>query len=319
MQPQGEPGTQQCAEAQQPDRGQSQCPQPGFLGAGQQQPGQLDQQHERRELDQGDDRLQHTRHDQRGFQRGQQASRALRPPGSAGRRSGGRCGNRFGGFDFGFGGGFGGRFGAIGAHRPALGPVSLGVQLGLGKAELILQPRTQMLQRAGFRRHPAVPVRPVPGFDRGGQRCRVATLDPVHPQPRVLGDGDQQVVLVVLLEIDLDRNVLWQRADDPVHRRYGRRVTDQQVAGGQVVGHGESRRTQGHHGDGVARLGGPGPLGRRPRRFVQHHVDREMPSLGFHLGHGVAPLELGLRAVWVGNPEPQIGRRFGDGVVEHRR
>ncbi len=85
----------------------------------------------------------------------------------------------------------------------------------------------------------------------------------------MLGEREQRVVVVVLLEIDLDRNVVRDSLDDAVDGGLRGAVTDQQVAGRPVlggVGNRESARPHHHHGDGRAGLDGGRPGGGRARR-----------------------------------------------------
>ncbi len=175
-------------------RGDPERPEAGGVGAGEQQPGQLDQEHERRELDDRDDRLQHARHDQRRLQRCEQPAARLAPPASSDDLLGGcsfglrdrrlRCVRSGVGLTV-----------PRGAHRSALGPVGLGVDLLLGEAELIAHPSAQVLEGACFRSDPGVPVRPVPGLEGGGQRRAVPARHAVNSQSRVLGERDEQVVV----------------------------------------------------------------------------------------------------------------------------
>ncbi len=208
---------------------------------------------------------------------------------------------------------------AAGAHRAPCAPVGLGVHLGLGEAELVAQPGAHVLERGGLGSRPRVPVGPVAAFQCRGKRFLVAPGDPVHPQPGVHGNRDQGVVVVVLFEVHLDRDVVGDDADDAVHSGDGCRVADQQVTGGLLVGHVEPGRAhQRHHGDGGAGLHGARPPRRRPGGVVQHDVDREPSGGGVGLRNRVGALEFGFRPVRVREPEPQPGGGFGIHVLEER-
>ena len=103
---------------------------------------------------------------------------------------------------------------AGGAHLAAGAPIRLRMHLGFGEAEHVTQPLADVFERGRLRCRPGIPIRPVPGFDGVGQRLLVVAGNPVHPQPRMLRDRDQRVIVVVPLEIQLDGDVVGNRADD---------------------------------------------------------------------------------------------------------
>ena len=155
----------------------------------------------------------------------------------------------------------------------------------------------------------------------------------MHAQSGMLGERDQQVVVIMGFQVHLDREVRGYRADDAVDGRRSGRVadqqdsrrrcrgdrSDQQVPGRRLVGHAESGRPQGHHRYGVAGSGGACPRRCRPGGVVQHNLDREMTGAHLSPGDGVGPLEFGIGAVRVGEPESQPRGRFGHRVLEQRR
>jgi hypothetical protein len=198
---------------------------------------------------------------------------------------------------------------AASAHRSPGAPIGLGVYRGLGKPELVAQPPSDMLKGRGLWCRPHIPVRPVLTFDRRGQRLFVAPRNPMRPQPGMFGDRDQRVVVVVLLEVHLDRDVVGGGCDDSVHRRDRCRVPDEQVAGRRLVRCVEARRAHQRHGrDRRAGLHGLRPRRRRAGWVVQHNVDREPAGGDVRLGDRVCALELGIRPARVGKPEPQPRR-----------
>jgi hypothetical protein len=180
------------------------------------QPGQFDQQHERCQPEQSQHRLQDAGQDQRRPQRRQQATGGLGTPTAPRRFLGCRRGfrliigrRRLDHVGFGL-------VAAASAHRAPGVPVGLGVHLGFGETELVTQPRPDVLERRGLGRCPRVPVRPIPGLDRRGQGFLVVAGRPVHPQAGMLREWDQCVVVVVLLEIHLDRDIVGNRSDNAV-------------------------------------------------------------------------------------------------------
>ena len=159
------------AEPQQRHRREADLAQSRRLGAGHQQPGQLDQQHERRQLHQRDHRLQHTGGDQRRAQRREQPARGLRAPAALDRVGASCCTTTVSGSAV--TGSFSSAISwspaapplvaAAGAHRAPGAPVGLRVDLGFGEAEVVAQPGPDVLERGGFRCRPGIPVRPVAG------------------------------------------------------------------------------------------------------------------------------------------------------------
>ncbi len=319
MQPQQQRRLQHRAGGEQDHGEDPHSPQRRRVGTGQQPPAELGQQHVGRELQDRQQRLGDAGGDEYVAQRREEASRASRAPPSprrlGGRGRGGR-GGRGGGVG---GGGVGGcRAGirvAPGAHRLALRPVGLRVDLRLGEAEF-LEPLADLLERARLGGRPRVPVAPVARLERVGQRGRAGPPDPPRAHPRVGAERDLTVARVVLLEVQLDGDLPGHRREDGVDRGDRGRVADEQVAGRRLVRDLERPRAHEHEVDGHPRLGAGRPPRGGPGGFVQHEVQGEPAVVGVGLGEGVAALELASGAVR--EPPAHPGRRSEVHVVEKR-
>ena len=258
-------------------------PQPGLVGAGQQQPGEFDQQHERRQLDQRDHRLQHPGDDQRRLQRRQQPARGLRPPAAravqpresvAGASAAGT----------GVTVGRGGLLlvtAALLAHRPPAIQYAWACISDLGKPNSSLSRVRTCLRVVDSGVAQAYQSDQSRDLDRRGERLLVAAGAPsAGAAAGASAIGISRVVFVVQFEVQLDR--ARRRAIAPMMPliagdRGG--VADQQVARGRFVGHVEARRT--HSAITAMRRAGlrrSSPTRGGPGGFVQHDVDREMAA-----------------------------------------
>ena len=283
MQPQQERRREQRPRAEQRDRPDAERPEPARVGTGDEQPGELGEEEEGRQLHEGDDRLHDPAHDERGAQGAQQAPGGLRAPGAAGgaacfRRRGGRLRRRRDDD-------LRSRLGALRAadrrgvavpaqlaHRPALRPVPLEVLLRLREAELVADAEAQGLERAGLGRDPRVPVRPVARLDGLREGRRIA---PGHPMDAARGDARQRDLAVlrdVLLQVRLDGHVVRDGAQDRADRRDRRGVPDEQVPRRRLLGDFEGRRAERRQRDLVPRHRLSRPGGGGPGRLMEHDV-----------------------------------------------
>src|SRR5699024_6059785 len=161
-------------------------------------------------------------------------------------------------------------------HLLALLPVSLGLEMTLREPPF-LQPATYGLGGLGLGGHPREPVRVVAYLDRAQQRLGVArTAYPRHAKAGALDDRQGALVLVGVLEVDLDRDVVGQLAQDAVDTGETGRIANEQISGRWRDRRDEPRRTPSRGGDPVAGLDTLGPFTRRARRVVQHELQRHL-------------------------------------------